>query len=171
MSGSYGIWTSPLRTGSKKKVMRDTKEISMGEANSSTLSISVKTSRHMGRKSKSKRRRHHISRTTKAQHVGARQLLKTLTQRGANMNSSVTLDLDPRTTDGSPFVPRAFTQTLNTRPYNKDQRTQQLRAMLVKQNPLALSQPDSFHVHSFFESAAPGFSVGSASTAQLFRRQ
>jgi len=167
MSGSYGIWTSPLRTGSKKKVMRDTKEISVGDANSSTLSISVKTSRHMGRKSKSKRRRHHISRTTKAQHVGARQLLKTLTQRGADMNSSVTLDLDPRTTDGSPFVPRAFTQTLNTRPYNKDQRTQQLRAMLVKQNPLALSQPDSFHIHSFFESAAPGFSVGSASTAQL----
>ena len=159
MSGAYGIYTSPVRTVKRKTVIGDTQEVPLGINGAPALSISVKQSKRVGR--------HFKSNTVQARQVGARPLLQTLTQRGIDTSSRVSLDLDPRNFDGNPVVARAFTQSLNTRPYTKDQRTQQLRAMLVKQNPNTLHQPESFHVHSFFESAAPGFSVGSASVRQL----
>jgi WD40 repeat protein len=166
MSGAYGIWTSPQRASSNRKVIHETQQLSMGVDGSSALSVSVKASHATGLHFKSgaiSQKRTKV----RARQVGSRPLLQTLTQRGIDTTSRVSLDLDPRNIDGNPVVARAFTQSLNTRPYTKDQRTQQLRAMLVRKNPNTLHQPESFHVHSFFESAAPGFRIGAASSKQL----
>ena len=84
-----------------------------------------------------------------------------------HISPTVSLVLEPRNMDGKPIVPRSFTQQLNMRPFTKDQRTEQLRKMLVKTNPMTLRRPESFHVTSFFDGAAPGFHVGAASTRQL----
>ena len=84
-------------------------------------------------------------------------------------SAEVSLELEPKRIDnGEPVVPRSFTQQLNTRPYTKDQRTAQLRRMMVKRNPRALAEPESYHVHSFFETHAfSGFTCGAAARAQL----
>ncbi len=84
-------------------------------------------------------------------------------------SAEVSLELEPKRADnGEPVAPRSFTQQLNTRPYTKDQRTAQLRRMMVKRNPRALAEPESHHVHSFFETQAfSGFTCGAAARAQL----
>ena len=165
MSGAYGIWTSPVRAETTKVSFEDTRKMSVGPDGIAALSISVKTSLHTGRHFKSKSKSKPSKRRRQRPLDVPRELL-TLSQRGVDTHGSA-LDLDPRTDDGSPVVPRAFTQSLNTRPYTKDQRLAQLRGLIVQQNPRTLHQPESFHVHSFFESAAPGFRVNSASTNQL----
>ena len=164
MSGSYGIWTSPVRAEATKVSFEDMRQISV-PAGTAGLSISIKTSLRTGRHFKSKSKKGRNKRRPRPGLDVPRELL-TLSQRGVDTSGSA-LDLDPRTDDGSPVVPRAFTQTLNTRPYTKDQRLAQLRGLIVSQNPGTLHQPESFHVHSFFESAAPGMRVNSASTNQL----
>ena len=104
MSGAYGIWTSPQRASTNRKVIHETQQLSMGVDGSSALSVSVKAScanpgLHFKSGATSQKRTN-----VRARQVGSRPLLQTLTQRGIDTTSRVSLDLDPRNIDGNPVV-------------------------------------------------------------------
>ena len=184
-SGSYGVYTAPFRMHNRRRKnrpvravlsLRGTSEISV-EVKGTKVRASNNTKQLQNRVKRAETSRGRSRHSARAAHGrssrGVISEIELLQAYSASKRSSekstptVSLVLDPRNKNGDPVVPRSFTQQLNIRPFTKDQRTEQLRKLLVHANPVTLRRPESFHINSFFEGAAPGFRIGSASSKEL----